>query len=156
MVNNTKDTQLLADTVVARRKRLGLRQRDIENASGVSIAVVRAIESAGRDRPQRKTLLGLERALGWPPGAAKAVLTAHEPPFPGSPITDLRVYAEELISGEFRPVDRLALGDTEAVRALPTAALVTQLIPLAVELARRFDVDLITPTGTNPTDHISP
>ncbi|HEX7662739.1 MAG TPA: helix-turn-helix transcriptional regulator [Pseudonocardiaceae bacterium] len=140
MTDSSEGTELLAEAVLERRKHKGLRQGDVELKGGVSIAVLRNIESGRRDNPQRKTLSGLDRALEWPTGAAKAVLTASVPPFPGSRASDLRGYVKELISGDFRPVDRLSPEHTEAARNLPT-------IVLLVELARRLEVDLTTVTG---------
>lgn len=147
MMYRADGTELLAEVVLARRKHLRLRQGDVDRRGGASVAVLRRIEQGRRANLQRRTLRGLDRALEWPPGAAKAVFAASEPPFPGSPVTDLRAYAEELVSGEFWSVGGLVLDHAEGVHALPTRVLVARVAPLAVELARRFNVDPADPTA---------
>lgn len=133
-------TAFLAEAVLNRRKRRGQRQGDIELTGGVSIAVLRNVESGRRDNPQRKTLSGLDRALEWPTGAAKALLDVSDPPFPGSNATDIQAYVKELIYGDFRELDQLAPADAQAARSLPN-------IVLLAELARRLDVDLAAVTS---------
>jgi transcriptional regulator with XRE-family HTH domain len=132
VVDRVEEIERLADAVQRRRGHLRLRQRDIEEAGGVSVAVLRNIEGGRRPRPQRHTLRGLDQALGWPPGAANAVL-GGVPPYPGSTVTDPREYVQELISGDFRPADRLTSEHAQVLRDLPTSTLVA-------ELARRFNV----------------
>jgi transcriptional regulator with XRE-family HTH domain len=133
VVDRVERIELLAEAVLRRRGHLRLRQRDIQEAGGVSVAVLRSVEGGRRARPQRHTLRGLDQALGWPPGAAQAVLTASVPPYPGSTVTDLRGYVQELISGDFRPAGELTSEHAQVLRDLPTTVLVA-------ELARRFNV----------------
>jgi hypothetical protein len=125
---------LLARAVIGRRKYLRLRQADVEDAGGVSIAVLRVIESAGRDNPQRKTFNGLDQALDWPPGAAQALFAARRP-FPGSDTDDVETYVEALIHGEFDlGADQPGHAEREVARGLPSSVLIA-------ELARRVGVD---------------
>jgi hypothetical protein len=104
----------------------------------VSVAVLRTIEGGRRPRPYRRTLRGLDQALGWPPGAATAVLAASGPPYPGSTVTDVREYVQELISGDVSRADPVTSQQARILCDLPTSAVVA-------ELARRFtsggDVD---------------
>ncbi|HWE92174.1 MAG TPA: hypothetical protein VG317_22105 [Pseudonocardiaceae bacterium] len=135
MTETATGAESLARAVLGRRQYLDLRQGDIEINGGPSIAVVRVIESAGRDRPQRKTFNGLDQALDWPEGAAKSVF-ADAKPYPGSQAADVSAYVEELIYGDFRPSSDPTLhAEREITRKVSDAALV-------LELAKRLRVDL--------------
>ena len=142
MSETTPGAELLAAAVVERRRHLRLRQRDVERATGVSVAVQRAIEHAERPNPQRKTINGLDRALRWPAGATNALLDNGMPPYRGSAAVDIRVYAGELVSQDFRSVHEVVAETAAALRSLPNTVPPAELGPVVIELARHCNLDL--------------
>lgn len=87
--------QRLADYVVTRRTELDWSQETLAAKSGLRTVTLSDIETA-KDRDRRPTTLAkLERALGWRPGSARAVLAGGEPelidqPTSGTPVSDER------------------------------------------------------------------
>lgn len=76
------DKQRLAAYVAARRNELGLNQADAAVAGGTSLSSWNIIENPKASAPQGATLAAVDRALGWAPGSARAVLDGGEPTMP--------------------------------------------------------------------------
>jgi len=76
-----EDWEAAAKAVNARAAELALKQRDLADMSGVSIAIIREIQQ-GRIHRRRnpRTLEALSIALGWHPGHLTAVLRGQAPP----------------------------------------------------------------------------
>jgi transcriptional regulator with XRE-family HTH domain len=64
----------LGAAIEQRRDALGWTQRDLSDASGVSLTTISAIERGAREHFQSTTLTALDRALGWPTGQSLAIL----------------------------------------------------------------------------------
>ncbi|HEX7658780.1 MAG TPA: hypothetical protein VF444_04815 [Pseudonocardiaceae bacterium] len=151
MSDAPQGVRLLAEAVLERRRQRRLRQRDVEKAGGPSVAVLRNIEHGQRSHPHPKTLVGLDRALSWPAGAARAVLLDDGPPWPGSTVTEPRAYVEELIAGAFSSSpatptiededDAMDTAGPADLRHVPTSAIMAQVAPWLAELVRRCDTD---------------
>ena len=109
------DWKALAVAVRQRRDELGLTQEQVTERDGPSVATVRLIESAGRDRYQHFTLAALERALDWPKGRCRAILA-------GQPVTQTK--------GDVR-LASLAGFDEQQLELIAEAVL-AQLPPAAV------------------------
>lgn len=111
---------------------LGYGQGDFAVAAGVSRSTTSRLENgAGGPAPSAKTLAGIERALGWPPGTCLAVadgadvppatgpriLTASRPTALGEPGMLERLpeqIRQELESGDVLGVDVIDLGPSES------------------------------------------
>lgn len=80
-----EDWTAVAKAISARASELDLRQKDLAERSGVSLAIIREIQ---QDRIQRRrnprTLEALSGALGWHPQHLAAVLHGEEPPNRGA------------------------------------------------------------------------
>ena len=80
-----EDWAAVAKAISARAAELDLRQKDLAERSGVSLAIIREIQ---QDRIQRRrnprTLEALSGALGWHPQHLAAVLHGEEPPARGA------------------------------------------------------------------------
>lgn len=61
--------------MLARREKFGLSQLDLGVLGGPSNSTLTQIESARGPVPSASTLKKLDRALGWPPGTARRLLT---------------------------------------------------------------------------------
>jgi transcriptional regulator with XRE-family HTH domain len=76
-----EDWTAVAKAINARAAELDLRQKDLADRSGVSLAIVREIQ---QDRIQRRrnprTLEALSVGLGWHPKHLSAVLHGEQPP----------------------------------------------------------------------------
>jgi len=81
-----EDWTAVAKAITARASELDLRQKDLAERSGVSLAIVREIQ---QDRIQRRrnprTLEALSLALGWHAQHLAAVLHGEDPPARGAP-----------------------------------------------------------------------
>ncbi len=81
-----EDWTAVAKAISARATELDLRQKDLAERSGVSLAIIREIQ---QDRIHRRrnprTLEALSGALGWHPQHLTAVLHGEEPPPRGAP-----------------------------------------------------------------------
>ena len=69
----------LGEAVRARRTQLGLTQHDVEQAGGPSDVTLSAIEQGVPRSYQQRTMVTLERALQWKPGAVAAILAGEDP-----------------------------------------------------------------------------
>jgi len=69
----------LARHVRARREELNMTQNEVQMAGGPSAAAVRYIEAGKEARPTARTMIALERALGWEHGSVMAILEGGEP-----------------------------------------------------------------------------
>ncbi|RAS68467.1 Xre family transcriptional regulator [Lentzea atacamensis] len=82
----TEDWSAVAEAINARANELTLKQKEIAERSGVSLAIVREIQ---QDRIQRRrsprTLEALSIALDWHPEHLSAVLQGKRPPEIGPP-----------------------------------------------------------------------
>ncbi len=82
-----EDWTAVAKAISARATELDLRQKDLAERSGVSLAIIREIQ---QDRIHRRrnprTLEALSGALGWHPQHLTAVLHGEEPPPRGAPL----------------------------------------------------------------------
>ena len=80
-----EDWTAVAKAISARAADLDLRQKDLADRSGVSLAIIREIQ---QDRIHRRrnprTLEALSTALGWHPQHLGAVLAGEEPPARGT------------------------------------------------------------------------
>jgi hypothetical protein len=80
-----EDWTAVAKAVAARASELDLRQKDLAERSGVSLAIGREIQ---QDRIQRRrnprTLEAPSVALGWHPQHLAAILQGEEPPARGT------------------------------------------------------------------------
>ena len=76
-----EDWVAVAKAVNTRATELALKQRDLADSSGVSIAIIREIQQ-GRIHRRRnpRTLEALSIGLGWHPGHLTAVLRGQAPP----------------------------------------------------------------------------
>lgn len=76
-----EDWSAVAEAVNARAAELALKQRELAEKSGVSLAIVREIQQ-GRIQRRRnpRTLEALSVALDWHPQHLTAVLTSQNPP----------------------------------------------------------------------------
>ncbi|GAA0242896.1 hypothetical protein GCM10010492_47670 [Saccharothrix mutabilis subsp. mutabilis] len=76
-----EDWSAVADAVNSRAAELALKQRELAEKSGVSLAIVREIQQ-GRIQRRRnpRTLEALSIALDWHPQHLTAVLTGQTPP----------------------------------------------------------------------------
>ena len=76
-----EDWSAVAEAVNARAAELALKQRELAEKSGVSLAIVREIQQ-GRIQRRRnpRTLEALSIALDWHPQHLTAVLTGQNPP----------------------------------------------------------------------------
>ncbi|TQM83722.1 Xre family transcriptional regulator [Saccharothrix saharensis] len=76
-----EDWSAVAEAVNARATELALKQRELAEKSGVSLAIVREIQQ-GRIQRRRnpRTLEALSIALDWHPQHLTAVLTGQNPP----------------------------------------------------------------------------
>lgn len=76
-----EDWSAVAKAINARMSDLDLRQKDVAERSGVSVAIIRELS---QDRIQRqrnpRTLEALSLALGWHPQHLTAVLNGEDPP----------------------------------------------------------------------------
>jgi hypothetical protein len=81
-----EDWTAVAKAITARAAELDLRQKDLAERSGVSLAIIREIQ---QDRIQRRrnprTLEALSVALGWHHQHLAAVLHGEDPPTRGAP-----------------------------------------------------------------------
>lgn len=77
LVTINEDWQALAEAVKAEREDQGLTQEQIANMGGPSTATMRLIEGAMQAGYRARTLVSLERALGWPRGRVRRILR-HE------------------------------------------------------------------------------
>ena len=81
-----EDWTAVAKAIAARASELDLRQKDLAERSGVSLAIIREIQ---QDRIQRRrnprTLEALSLALGWHAQHLAAVLHGEDPPARGAP-----------------------------------------------------------------------
>ncbi|APU17787.1 MULTISPECIES: helix-turn-helix domain-containing protein [Actinoalloteichus] len=76
-----EDWTAVAEAVNARARELSMRQKEIADASGVSLAIVREIQQARIQRRRNpRTLEALSLALGWHPQHLTAVLQGQTPP----------------------------------------------------------------------------
>lgn len=73
------DWSALGWHVRRRRMQLGLSQERLATEGSLSVALVRLVEGAARDRYAVAKLAGLERALGWAEGAVVDVLRGGQP-----------------------------------------------------------------------------
>jgi hypothetical protein len=65
----------LAELIVSRRADLDLTQETISEKGGPSPETIRQYETGNiPDQPQTRTLVGIDRALGWPEGSSKKAL----------------------------------------------------------------------------------
>jgi DNA-binding Xre family transcriptional regulator len=80
-----EDWAAVAKAISVRAAELDLRQKDLAERSGVSLAIVREIQQ-GRIQRRRnpRTLEALSGALGWHPQHLAAVLHGEEPPARGT------------------------------------------------------------------------
>lgn len=74
------DWQALAEAVKAEREELGLTQEQIASSGGPSTATMRLIEGAMQAGYRSRTLLALERSLGWPRGKVRRILRGEPEP----------------------------------------------------------------------------
>ncbi|ASO22947.1 hypothetical protein FHR81_003607 [Actinoalloteichus hoggarensis] len=101
-----EDWAAVAEAVNARARELSMRQKEIADASGVSLAIVREIQQ-GRIQRRRnpRTLEALSLALDWHPQHLTAVLQGQTPPNPdrtAAPIEDPMVPLLNTIIRELR------------------------------------------------------
>ncbi|MEU5690569.1 hypothetical protein [Actinosynnema sp. NPDC020468] len=76
-----EDWSAVAEAVNARAAELALKQRELAEKSGVSLAIVREIQQARIQRRRNpRTLEALSIALDWHPQHLTAVLTGKTPP----------------------------------------------------------------------------
>lgn len=80
----SRDLKRLADAVVALRTELGLSQEAFAERAGtgrdrMSVKTLQRVEAAAVD-PRPKTLGALDRAAGWTPGHARALVEGEEAP----------------------------------------------------------------------------
>jgi hypothetical protein len=71
----------LGERIDKRRADLGLKLKDVADAAGLSIEVLRAIRY-GENKSRGITLGAVDRALRWKPGSAEAFLTKGTEPVP--------------------------------------------------------------------------
>jgi transcriptional regulator with XRE-family HTH domain len=80
-----EDWTAVAKAISSRAADLDLRQKDLADRSGVSLAIIREIQ---QDRIHRRrnprTLEALSTALGWHPHHLGALLAGEEPPARGA------------------------------------------------------------------------
>lgn len=90
-------SQRLAAAVRERRRARKLTINALAAAAEAGPNTIRSIEGAGDRRPQRGTLLKLDRALGWPDGTAIGILEdTHEAPDPHAAVgTGLTIYMSD-------------------------------------------------------------
>lgn len=69
------DWNALAAAIRERRDELGLTQEQVAARGGPSTATLRLLEGALQTSYRHRTYVDLDRALGWPSGHARAVLT---------------------------------------------------------------------------------
>jgi transcriptional regulator with XRE-family HTH domain len=76
-----EDWTAVAREVNSRAAALGLRQKDLAERSGVSLAIIREIQqNKTQRRRNRRTLEALSVALQWHPQHLEAVLSGIKPP----------------------------------------------------------------------------
>lgn len=81
----------VAKAINERAAELGLRQRDLADRSGVSLAIVREIQRHTVERKRsHRTLEALSEALDWHPQHLLAVLHNRRPPARGEPREDMQ------------------------------------------------------------------
>jgi transcriptional regulator with XRE-family HTH domain len=79
-MSNVKTPDLLAAEVRKRRLALGISTvKELAELAGFTVKTGSSIENARQDAYRPQTLAQLERALGWAPGSAQAVLDGGEP-----------------------------------------------------------------------------
>ena len=71
----------LGQRIDRRRAELGLKLKDVADAAGLSVEVLRAVRY-GENRPRGTTLAALDRALRWKSGSAQDFVTAGTEPVP--------------------------------------------------------------------------
>ena len=91
--------QRLNDAMDARRVALGRTWRDVANRGGISYETLRAARNGNGDIPAL-TQAALERGLGWPAGAVRAVLDGRD----GRPVPAAVVRERQLDAAEERIV----------------------------------------------------
>jgi transcriptional regulator with XRE-family HTH domain len=80
----TEDWAAVSKAMNERMAELGMKQRELAELSGVSLANVREIQHNKIQRKRsRRTLEALSTALGWHPGHIAAVLHGRKPLQPG-------------------------------------------------------------------------
>lgn len=84
----TEDWSAVAEAINARADELALKQKELAERSGVSLAIVREMQQ-GRIQRRRnpRTLEALSIALDWHPQHLGAVLQGKTPPEVDSPVT---------------------------------------------------------------------
>ncbi|MBB5955883.1 putative transcriptional regulator [Saccharothrix tamanrassetensis] len=76
-----EDWSAVARAINARTRELSMRQRELSEKSGVSLAIVREIQQGRIERRRNpRTLEALSTALEWHPQHLTAVLNGKEPP----------------------------------------------------------------------------
>lgn len=78
-----RDWVRLGETMRERREALNLTQQQASEAAGVSLAVWSVLERGRNDNPKRKSLRGVDTALGWGHGSAEAIADGGEPTLAG-------------------------------------------------------------------------
>jgi transcriptional regulator with XRE-family HTH domain len=82
-----EDWESVAEAINARLRALGMTQRELVEASKVSVAVVRELQrNTVQRRRSSRTLEALSLALGWHPRHLEAVARGRRPPEVGDPV----------------------------------------------------------------------
>lgn len=82
-----EDWKSVAEAINARLRALGMTQRELVEASKVSVAVVRELQrNTAQRRRSSRTLEALSLALGWHPRHLEAVAHGRRPPKLGDPV----------------------------------------------------------------------
>ncbi len=81
----TWDWKRLGEQLQAARKAQGLRQTDLAERAGVSLATVQAVESGKEYAKITPTVRSIARTVGWTDGSPKAVLEGGQPTLTEAP-----------------------------------------------------------------------
>lgn len=90
-LERTDDYRALGRAAKRRREQLGITQEQMQDHGGPSPASVRNIEK-GVARPRGRTMLELDRALGWKPGTSEAIVAGTADPDPTTWVELARTY----------------------------------------------------------------
>jgi DNA-binding XRE family transcriptional regulator len=108
------DWQRLGDAVSARRSELGETRAAIAHAAGISPTTLYQLEKARQAGFDDRTLLAVERVLGWRPGSVQRVLEGGSAVLQRDPdFTAIEQVWEKLAPGHRRMLRLLA---TEAAK----------------------------------------
>lgn len=145
----------LATAIRERRAALGLSQEQAARASGgmVSTANLRVFEGAGRATFREKSLIGVARAMSWPPDAIARIAAGEDPlslevvtePTRIAPRAVVGVAGVELATAEQVEDLQRQIDDLRAtVATLGTA-------PTVLRAASGGDLDAVMPDGPRST-----